>query len=253
MSISILAYHDVSFKKSVLSTPVEIFRSQMDWLKIAGFEVLPLSEIVSRINQGSILPERAVCITFDDGLSGVYDHAFPILRYYGYPAVLFLVTAFCGRENNWPGQPEGLSVSPMVNWQQVQEMEASGLSVGSHTMSHPRLDQLDESWVQIELNQSKEEIASHLNHSVDWFAYPYGRYDARVLESVRSLFLGACATKMEKVDGRSDPHILGRIDAYYLQNPLAFHLLDSQLFTIYLSIRRILRKVGNLAFDRSWN
>ena len=38
------------------------------------------------------LPENPLVITFDDGYRSVYEHAFPLLRKYRMPAVVYLIT-----------------------------------------------------------------------------------------------------------------------------------------------------------------
>ena len=252
MSLPILLYHEIAYRHSVISTPVEVFRSQMAWLKQAGIEVLPLNEIAHRLDDGMLLPRKAVCLTFDDGLAGVYDHAFPILLEFSLPAVLFLVTDYCGLSNNWPGQPDAFRGFPIVNWEQVQEMEAAGIGIGSHSLSHPRLDQLSLPELQHQIRGSKEAIAEHISSPVDWFAYPFGRYSYDVLQVVKSLYQGACTTRLELVRAGSDKHQLGRIEAYYLLNPFAFRLLNSRAFPAYIAIRRLLRTIGGFVYDRPW-
>jgi len=225
----------------------------MEWLKQVGIEVLDLSEVVNRLYADKSLPSKSVCLTFDDGLAGVYQHAFPILREFGYPAVLFLVTGYCGQTNNWPGQPQAFQGIPMVSWEQVQEMDAGGLTIGAHTINHPRLDQSSYVELQGELRGASEAITAYVGKPVEWFAYPYGRLNNQVTKEVQSLYQGACSARLATIKKDSDRFQLPRIDAYYLLNPFAFRLLNSRAFPVYLAIRRALRAVGGFAYDRDWN
>jgi len=225
----------------------------MEWLKQVGIEVLELSEVVDRLIENKPLPVKSTCLTFDDGLAGVYQHAFPILREFGYPAVVFLVTGYCGRENDWPGQPRAFQGMPMVSWEQVKEMDAGGITIGAHTIHHPRLDQRSVVELQSELKGANEAITDRIGKPVEWFAYPYGRFNVQVRKQVQDHYIGACAAHLDFIKRDSDRFLLPRIDAYYLLNPFAFRLLNSRAFPLYLAIRRILRAIGGFAYDQAWD
>jgi peptidoglycan/xylan/chitin deacetylase (PgdA/CDA1 family) len=51
-----------------------------------------LEEIVQALDGGRPLPERALVVTFDDGLREQYEHAWPILQRLGAPAIFFINT-----------------------------------------------------------------------------------------------------------------------------------------------------------------
>jgi peptidoglycan/xylan/chitin deacetylase (PgdA/CDA1 family) len=82
----------------------EEFDAQIAFLS-NEYRVLPLSEIVERLRRGLPLPERAVCITFDDGFRNNLRTAYPILLKYQAPATIFLVTSLIGTSQPpWPEQ-----------------------------------------------------------------------------------------------------------------------------------------------------
>jgi len=76
-----------------LHTPARLFRELCRHLA-ENYNVLPLHEIVSALEHGRALPDRAVAVTFDDGYESNYRLAFPLLREFGVPATLFLCTGF---------------------------------------------------------------------------------------------------------------------------------------------------------------
>ncbi|GAA3346912.1 polysaccharide deacetylase family protein [Amorphoplanes nipponensis] len=94
--VTILMYHALS------SGPVGLgdwcllsaahFRWQMRYLR-TYFEVLALSEAVTRLQEGAVTTPVAV-VTFDDGFQGVRDAGLPVLREFGVPATVFLNTGF---------------------------------------------------------------------------------------------------------------------------------------------------------------
>lgn len=79
-----------------LFMPAETFRQRLEQLRAMRCNVLPLAEGLARLKNGS-LPPRAVCLTVDDGESGFYLHAWPLLREYGFPATLYWTTYYSTR------------------------------------------------------------------------------------------------------------------------------------------------------------
>lgn len=100
--LSILIYHRVIAEPDPL-VPDDICAREFDWqLKVLSrwFRVLPLTEAVARLRDGT-LPVRAACVTFDDGYADNVSAALPILRRYGVPATFFLATAFIDGGRMW--------------------------------------------------------------------------------------------------------------------------------------------------------
>jgi peptidoglycan/xylan/chitin deacetylase (PgdA/CDA1 family) len=93
----ILCYHGVSkydeHEWANYYIAADTFRRRMQILKDFGCNVLPLSEALTRLRDGT-LPERAVAITFDDGFHDYYSVAFPILEAFGFAATLYLTTYY---------------------------------------------------------------------------------------------------------------------------------------------------------------
>src|SRR6185295_16311428 len=104
--VPILTYHSIDSSGSVISTSPEKFRQQMEILAKSAFQVLPLKGLVQQIRENKEIPKNAVAITFDDGFRNVFENAFPVLKQYGFPATVFLVTSFCEKNNRWSGQPD---------------------------------------------------------------------------------------------------------------------------------------------------
>ena len=63
----------------------------MDWLA-TRFSIMSLDEIGARLQSGQPFDRPTAAITFDDGYSDVYHHAYPILSRKGIPAACFVVT-----------------------------------------------------------------------------------------------------------------------------------------------------------------
>jgi peptidoglycan/xylan/chitin deacetylase (PgdA/CDA1 family) len=107
----ILGYHGVSLNDEhewdpFLYISPASFERRLQLLQQTGCHVLPLGEAVERLYRGD-LPDRAVCLTFDDGYYDFHARAYPRLRQYGFPATVYLNTLRC--EHNFPLVRIGLS------------------------------------------------------------------------------------------------------------------------------------------------
>jgi peptidoglycan/xylan/chitin deacetylase (PgdA/CDA1 family) len=231
----ILTYHSIDPSGSVISIAPHLFRQQMAFLAEAGTPVVPLHAI--RDTPG------AVALTFDDGFRNFYEHAFPVLQRYGFPATVFVVSAYCGGRNDWPTQPRhnGVPLLGLMPWNQVAEVARGGIEVGSHTVTHPRMDRLSAAEIDAELDSSRAAIEDRIGRPVRSFAYPYGQSTAAVRAAVQSHFQWACGTELAYLSPASDLLNLPRIDVYYLQRRLGFQGLYSIHGSIYLAVRGLLR------------
>jgi peptidoglycan/xylan/chitin deacetylase (PgdA/CDA1 family) len=69
------------------------------------FTLIDLGDWLSLRASGAVLPDRACCITFDDGWRDNYDYGLPVLVAAGVPATIFLVTDFIGSSYRfWPNR-----------------------------------------------------------------------------------------------------------------------------------------------------
>src|SRR6202011_1935287 len=95
----ILCYHNVVATRDCgdalgLHQARKRFERQIGWL-VAHYDVVPLHELVDRLTRGASLRSLAA-VTFDDGYTGVFEHAIPILDALGIPATVFLVADAAG-------------------------------------------------------------------------------------------------------------------------------------------------------------
>ncbi len=239
----ILTYHSIDNSGSVVSTSPETFQRQMQFLSESSFNVVSLNVIMDCLHENRPLPSRALAITFDDGYENVYTDAFPVLEKYGFGATVFLITDYCGKDSDWPGNAPSFERRPLLSWTEIEEMRRHGFEFGAHTATHPNLTQVSIQQAEREIIGSKAEIEDRLGVEATSFAYPYGKYNSEVEEIVRTQFLGACSTILGKVRSDCDLHELRRIDMYYLSRPELFSALSTNLLEWYLGVRQVLREL----------
>jgi peptidoglycan/xylan/chitin deacetylase (PgdA/CDA1 family) len=176
--LRVLMYHKVSSAPgNTVSVPPELFASHMSFLSEAGYNVVSLDDVVAAASRGTLLPARAVLLTFDDGYRDNLIHAAPVLLRHGYPAVVFVPVDCIGSDRPLPHDEHlvarGVS-NPVLDWDEIFELERSGVRVESHGLRHRPLSSLDLEAAREEVVRSKALLEERLGRSVDAFAFVKG-------------------------------------------------------------------------------
>ncbi|MGD0965561.1 MAG: polysaccharide deacetylase family protein [Candidatus Acidiferrales bacterium] len=240
----ILTYHSVSMGRPPLAISPSLFAEQMEWLS-QNARVVPLGAITDPLKHHQPLPAQTVVLTFDDGYRDFYTDAAPHLRRHGFPATVFLPTAYCGQTNSWSGQPSWVEEQSLLTWQQIKELAEQGVHFGPHTVTHRELTSLSVQDAQQEIVESKREVEAKTGQAAEFFCYPYGRWNLTVRDLVAGRFSGACSTGAAAVGPDADPFALPRVDAHYLRTPVCFRSLFTRRLLGYLGLRRNLRRLRN--------
>ncbi len=170
----VLMYHDMKeTPDNYFDVTVEDFRTQLDWLQAEGYKTLSMEEFVAVVKSGEPFPENAVLITFDDGYRGIYDFAAPELKKRGMKATFFIIVNSLGKKD-------------YITEAELLELAAEPLfSIGSHTLTHPHLEQLKKNKKQKEISRSRELLAAKTERRIDALAFPYGGYDKSVIRAAQ--------------------------------------------------------------------
>ncbi len=177
--LPILMYHRVaptgaSAAARYRVTP-EAFEAQLAYLRDSGFRDTNLIEWSHALRTRRPLPGRAVLFTFDDGYRDFATHAWPLLRRYGFGAVVFLVSGLIGKTNRWDAAM-GEEV-PLLGWDEIRRLRDEGVWFGSHSATHAPLTALAPEEIVREAATSRLALERGLGHAVTAFAYPYGDAD----------------------------------------------------------------------------
>ncbi len=101
----------------------------------------------------------------------------------------------------------------MMDWEQLRAMVARGHEVGSHSMTHQLLPQLDDDALAYEVAESRRVLQGKLDCDVETFCYPNGDADARVVRAVRDAgYARALGTRWGPNDPGADPYDISRCD-----------------------------------------
>lgn len=211
--VPVLLYHRVAPEPPARDpfgnfTRLDIFESQLRWLRIRGYRTVSLASVAGALDSGPAIPGRSVVITFDDGYRDNLTHAWPALRRNGFGATIFVVTDAVGGESAFD-RGFGYEAAPMLRADEIRHLRAEGAEIGSHSRSHPiTLTVLDDGRLREELSGSRRALEEILDQPVVAFSYPHSRHDSRVEEAVeRAGYVIACGGS----GTRFDRHCVSRV------------------------------------------
>jgi peptidoglycan/xylan/chitin deacetylase (PgdA/CDA1 family) len=209
----ILMYHEVTNiperEKQIrkidpaYSLPSHQFEEQMVYLQNSKYAVISLDEGCDN----PLTSLKSVIITFDDGLIGNYEHAFPILQKYNFTAAFFVVV-------------DRITKSRYMNWKQLRELHQDGHLIQSHTMTHPMLGECNEKQIYYELDKSKKIIENKIGNVVKYLSLPFGSSNMKVIRIAKEVGYSAVFTsRLNELQISKSPYYFGRIpvkDSYGL-------------------------------------
>lgn len=201
--VSVLMYHMIGDIQNNAAVMTEAnLRLQMNYLRDHGYHPITMQELYDYITKGAPLPEKPVCITFDDGYLDSYTIVYPLMKEYGFPWTLFLITDDVGKPYN------------RMTWDQLKEMaDSHTVTIANHTLSHPKLHNLATAKEkEKEIVEANEALKYHLGIDNAWLAYPYGDYDDQVVEICKKAGIKmAVTTDSGRVHVGSYPYELKRV------------------------------------------
>ena len=187
-------------------------------------EALSRGTTVLRAAHTGPLPDRGsfVAITFDDAFRSVRTNALPELLSRGFPATIFVPVDFLGREPGWDMK---MRIDEQVMTCDELRSLPELIELGSHTLSHPHLTEIDVARLRDEVAASRHKLTELIGSQVSLLAFPYGEYDDRVVgtcwKAGYELVFG-CAPWPTDPAGRD--FVRGRVPVYQTDGPLMFHL-----------------------------
>lgn len=169
------------------------FRAQMQSLKDVGWQGISVSKALTFPAQPS------VTITFDDGCETDLLVAAPILKEFGFGATFYITSGF-------------LETRGYLSAQQLRELGNMGFEIGSHSVTHPYLPDLDNARLHEEIAGAKVRLEQILGRPVEHFSCPGGRYDQRAKDIAREAGYRSFTTSRIHANSKStDPFELGRV------------------------------------------
>lgn len=210
-----LCYHRVEgVAGGALSITPELFEQHMQRLKDHGIQVISMQDFLAWRRNEKTIPPKCALISLDDGYLSAFEVARPILKKFNYPWTYFIYTKFIG------------SGGKSVSWEQLATLRDEGVEIGCHTISHQSLRETRgkspdayDAWLREEIIGSKQLIEKRLGIRCAVFAYPEGRYNAKVLDMVKvGGFEAAFTVYGQRITHGAHADRIGRY-AWYAKRP----------------------------------
>lgn len=242
----VLCYHDVRddvrdhYDPDPMSVSTNRLITQFAWLRGRGYHPVTVDQILAARDGKAPLPEKAVLLTFDDGLKSFYTRVFPVLKMFNYPAVAALMGAWTDGHFKTP-VPYGektLSRADFLSWDEITEIQRSGLvefashSYGMHVglQGNPQGNvqpapsvriydpktgtyETDEQYntrIRGDLQKSIEFIIARSGKAPRVMVWPFGKFNRSALEIAASLGMPISFTLDPQENNLTDLSALGR-------------------------------------------
>jgi peptidoglycan/xylan/chitin deacetylase (PgdA/CDA1 family) len=174
------------------------------------YKVIPLSKAVHLLRIGANT-QKNIVITFDDGYMDFKEAAWPILQKWNYPATVFISTGLVGCTS------EVFLHKPCMGWEDILRVQLEGVEIGSHTITHNKMQYLSTQELLEELEGSKRVIEDKLSVAVKSFSCPYAFPDTDDFKKIYKASLAKAGyeygvtTRIGRASSKDDLHMLKRI------------------------------------------
>lgn len=240
-----IAYHDVridvvgNYDPDQFAVSTQHLAAHFGWLQHNGYVPVSIDDIIAASHDRKTLPDKAVLLTFDDGLKSIYTQVYPLLKVFNYPAVVSVVTDWI---NMAPGQTvqyehRRMGRADFISWDEARELRASGLiEIASHSanlhrgiVANPQENLLPaaisrayrdghyetggdyRARINADLSRSVEAIRVGIGSLPRVMTWPYGKYNAENSALAAELGMSVALTLNGGINSLSDLAHIKRI------------------------------------------
>ena len=139
-------------------------------------------EFIANINNSTV-ENNHIKIAFDDGYESVYTNAFPIMEEYGLKGIVFPITGYIGKRNNWD-VTFGINKAMHLNIDQILSLSGNGWEIGSHSHLHRSFKWMSNDEIKNDVVTSKRIIENITGKEVTSFCLPFGDYTRKAIEII---------------------------------------------------------------------
>jgi peptidoglycan/xylan/chitin deacetylase (PgdA/CDA1 family) len=173
----IFVYHrfDDTRHASADTTTDELIK-QFEYFKSHNYKVVPLKDIISKLDNNQTVPSNWIALTIDDAYKSFYTSGLEVFKKYNYPFTLYVYVEATNRH-----------FGDFMNWKQIKEASKYG-SIGLHSYAHPRLQQLTPKEIIKDTTKAYDIFEKKLGFKPISYAYPYGEYTQEVTKTLKDNF-----------------------------------------------------------------
>jgi peptidoglycan/xylan/chitin deacetylase (PgdA/CDA1 family) len=231
--LTIIYYHGVPTKYRFE------FARQMD-------ELARTSHVVAANFDGKLpAGKNNVAVTFEDAFESVARNAVPELARRSFQATIFVPVDVIGRTPDWrTDRSSVIFEEPVMTAAGLKALPSTLVTLGSHTLSHPQLSQLDAGQAQFEIDSSRHKLVEIIERDVDLFAFPYGDYNESVVKMCKSAGYSHVFTIIPAhIDTEENDFVRGRVKVDPWDSPLEFFLKSHGAYVWIPAVRSWVRRL----------
>jgi peptidoglycan/xylan/chitin deacetylase (PgdA/CDA1 family) len=181
--IPIIYTHDIRAGETGIHTTEARFRDLIGWLYNMSYTSVSVEQIAQWMNGTIELPARSFNLQFDDGFSGVYSIAYPILESYGYTATIAPLT---GEMNT------SSAAADRLNYSHYTILANAGWEIASHTHNHSALATHTDAVITQQINVSHYHILHNISIAPKVLITPECSIDKEVSDVCKALGYIVC-------------------------------------------------------------
>jgi peptidoglycan/xylan/chitin deacetylase (PgdA/CDA1 family) len=248
--VTILVYH---------RPDPDVLKKHIRYLK-KRFHFIAMDELVHAIknNDWTVIPSKALVLTFDDGYMGNYDlislfsdrgiiptiylcsHVVNTHRHFWFESAQADITNmkrssfaqllnFLKVTRNYQLDKE-YTERQALNYEEMKAM-MKGVDFQSHTKYHPILTRCEPLEAIAEISESKKELEELLSKKIDHFSYPNGDYSEReIQEVIRSGYESARTLDVGWNYQKTDPY---KLKAMAIEDNASLFILCAQVHGLF--------------------
>lgn len=174
-SAVVFMYHRFG-EESYPSTNIKLdqFEKHLEEFANNNYNVVSLDYIIDSFIAETNLPDKTIAITIDDGYKSILTEAWPRLKAYGFPLTVFVST-----------DPIDANVRGYLSWDEIRKLKEEGVVIGSHTKTHPHLQNLSIDEIKYEVEYSTRRYMEEIGEVPKYFAYPFGETSDEVIRILK--------------------------------------------------------------------
>jgi len=167
----------VLFYHSIPDIYLKKFQRQLDYLQ-KKTTVVPID--FQKLSCNNI---RYSIITFDDAFQSVIKNALPLLYERKMPSTIFVPSGCLGEKPSWLQETDHADKNEHVaTLSQLLDLNRDYISIGSHSINHSHLPELNENDAMNEINNSRLFLEKKLNCKIKYIAFPFGEYNEKIID-----------------------------------------------------------------------
>jgi len=178
--------------------------SELFYLRANGYPLISLDDVLSYLRGELTLPTLSAAVTVDDGFQNNFRCALPILTGEGALAGFSIITDRISETEEQRQREEWDYTYPgdYLIWPEVESLLGSGMTIVSHSRTHPLLTTLHGPKLTREVSGSRDMLQTRLGEPISFFAYPRGDYNQSVMDAVMA---GGYEAAVSSDDGINRP------------------------------------------------